>query len=88
MGLERITAILQHVKSNYDTDLFIPIINYVSDIAHETYGSNGLKDVAMRVIADHSRAATFVIGDGVMPSNESRGYVCAELLEELLDMES
>lgn len=84
MGLERITAILQNVKSNYDTDLFIPIINYISDIAHEPYGANGLKDVAMRVIADHSRAATFVIGDGVVPSNESRGYVLRRIIRRAL----
>lgn len=84
MGLERITAVMQHVKSNYDTDLFIPIIDYISSIADIKYGSGGLYDVAMRVIADHSRAATFVIGDGVIPSNESRGYVLRRIIRRAL----
>lgn len=84
LGLERITAIMQQVKSNYDTDLFTPIINCIAEIAGINYGSGGLNDVAMRVIADHSRAATFVIGDGVIPSNESRGYVLRRIIRRAL----
>lgn len=84
MGLERITAVIQNVKSNYDTDLFIPIINYISNIAHISYGDNKLNNIALRVIADHSRAASFIIGDGVIPSNESRGYVLRRIIRRAL----
>jgi alanyl-tRNA synthetase len=84
MGLERITAIMQNVKSNYDTDLFMPIINYIANISTIKYGSGGINDVAIRVIADHSRAATFIIGDGVIPSNESRGYVLRRIIRRAL----
>ena len=80
MGLERLTAVIQAVKSNYDTDLFIPIIRFVEKTSGKTYGKNSDNDVSIRVIADHSRAITFLIGDGIMPSNEGRGYVLRRIL--------
>ena len=80
MGLERLTAVIQGVKSNYDTDLFAPIIRFVENTSGKTYGKNADSDVSIRVIADHSRAVTFLIGDGIMPSNEGRGYVLRRIL--------
>jgi len=80
MGLERLTAVIQGVKSNYDTDFFTPIIRFVEKISGKTYGKNADNDVSIRVIADHSRALTFLIGDGIMPSNEGRGYVLRRIL--------
>jgi alanyl-tRNA synthetase len=80
MGLERLTAVVQGVKSNYDTDLFAPIIRFVEKTSGKTYGKNADNDVSIRVIADHSRAVTFLIGDGIMPSNEGRGYVLRRIL--------
>ena len=80
MGLERLTAVIQGVKSNYDTDLFAPIIRFVEKTSGKTYGKNAESDVSIRVIADHSRAVTFLIGDGIMPSNEGRGYVLRRIL--------
>ncbi|HOL30781.1 MAG TPA: alanine--tRNA ligase [Anaerohalosphaeraceae bacterium] len=81
-GLERITAVLQNKRSNYDTDLFLPIIQSVEQIAGRHYTSQlGNKtDNAFRVIADHIRTLTFAIADGVNPSNEGRGYVMRRLL--------
>src|SRR5664280_1951346 len=80
MGLERLTAVIQGVKSNYDTDLFAPIIRFMEKTSGKTYGKNVENDVSIRVIADHSRAVTFLIGDGIMPSNEGRGYVLRRIL--------
>ncbi|MEQ8213431.1 MAG: alanine--tRNA ligase [Smithellaceae bacterium] len=80
MGLERLTAVIQGVTSNYDTDLFTPIIRFVEKISGKTYGQNTDNDVSIRVIADHSRAVTFLIGDGILPSNEGRGYVLRRIL--------
>lgn len=80
MGLERITAVLQGVKSNYETDLLRGIISSVEEISGKTYGQNPSYDVSMRVLADHSRAVTFLISDGVLPSNEGRGYVLRRIL--------
>ena len=80
MGLERITRVLQGVASNYDTDLFRPLIRRASEIAGRAYGANPENDVSMRVVADHARACTFLIGDGVLPSNEGRGYVLRRVL--------
>ncbi len=80
MGLERLAAIVQGVQSNYDTDLFTPIIQGIARISGRVYGTNAEADASMRVIADHSRAVTFLIGDGVMPSNEGRGYVLRRIL--------
>ncbi len=80
MGLERLTAVIQGVKSNYDTDLFAPIIRFVEKFSGKSYGKNADNDVSIRVIADHSRAVTFLIGDGIMPANEGRGYVLRRIL--------
>lgn len=79
MGFERITSILQGVDSNYKTDLFMPILNTISDMTGKDYShdNNGLPH---RVIADHIRCLTFTIGDGVMPSNDGRGYVIRRIL--------
>lgn len=80
MGLERIAAVLQGVKSNYETDLIRGIISRVEEISGKSYGEDPLSDVSMRVIADHARAVTFLISDGVLPSNEGRGYVLRRIL--------
>ncbi len=80
MGLERITAIVQGVQSNYDTDLLRGIIAFVEQLAGKAYGADANDDVSMRVIADHSRATAFLIGDGVLPSNEGRGYVLRRIM--------
>ncbi|NIA11552.1 MAG: alanine--tRNA ligase [Nitrospiraceae bacterium] len=80
MGLERISAILQGVQSNYETDLFIPIIQTIADMAGSAYGEDDRKDTALRIISDHSRAAAFLIADGILPSNEGRGYVLRRIM--------
>lgn len=80
MGLERLAAVAQGVKSNYDTDLFAPILAAISRTAGKPYGKNEEDDVSLRVIADHSRSVTFLIGDGILPSNEGRGYVLRRIL--------
>ncbi|MGG3834116.1 alanine--tRNA ligase [Geobacillus thermocatenulatus] len=80
MGLERMCSILQDVPTNFETDLFLPIIRATEQIAGERYGEDPDKDVAFKVIADHIRAVTFAIGDGALPSNEGRGYVLRRLL--------
>jgi alanyl-tRNA synthetase len=80
MGLERVTAVLQGVKSNYETDLLRPIIARVEEISDKSYGKDASSDVSMRVMADHARAVTFLISDGVIPSNEGRGYVLRRIL--------
>jgi alanyl-tRNA synthetase len=79
-GLERIAAILQGVSSNFDTDLLRPIIGSVEELTGKRYGADPQTDVSMRVIADHARATTFLVGDGVLPSNEGRGYVLRRIL--------
>lgn len=80
MGLERISAICQGVRSNYDTDLFQTFIQYMAELAGVTYGADSDTDTALRVIADHSRAIAFMIADGILPSNEGRGYVLRRLV--------
>jgi alanyl-tRNA synthetase len=85
MGLERITAVLQGVLSNYDTDLFTPILAAIGDIAGARYGgSMSESDVSMRVVADHIRAAAFCIADGVVPSNEHRGYTLRMIMRRAM----
>lgn len=78
MGLERISAVVQGVKSNYDSDLFMPLIKAISKESGVSYDS--AHSVSIRVIADHIRAAAFLISDGVMPSNEGRGYVLRRIM--------
>ncbi|HEY3305359.1 MAG TPA: alanine--tRNA ligase [Candidatus Binatia bacterium] len=80
MGLERITAVLQGVLSNYDIDYMRGIIAEVEKLAVKKYGADAAADSSFRVIADHSRAVSFLIADGVIPSNEGRGYVLRRLL--------
>lgn len=80
MGLERISAVMQGVGSNYDTDLIQGIIRHVERLSGKRYGDNAKDDVSMRVIADHSRAVTFLICDGALPSNEGRGYVLRRIM--------
>src|SRR5208337_814342 len=84
MGLERIAAVLEGKKSNYDTDLFQPLIDEAASLANVEYGSNHDTDVSLRIIADHARAATFLISDGVLPSNEGRGYVLRLIMRRAL----
>jgi alanyl-tRNA synthetase len=79
-GLERFASILQDVDSNFDTDLFRPIIDAVGRMSGVSYGANQDQDVAFKVIADHIRTVAFSAGDGVLPSNEGRGYVIRRLL--------
>jgi len=80
MGLERLAVALQGKKSNFDTDLFSPLIHEVCDFARREYPSDAKGDVAVRIIADHVRAVTFLIADGIMPANEGRGYVLRRLI--------
>ncbi|WP_410983573.1 alanine--tRNA ligase [Bacillus cereus] len=81
MGLERMTSIVQDVPTNFDTDLFMPMIGATESISGEKYRDGDVeKDMAFKVIADHIRTVTFAVGDGALPSNEGRGYVLRRLL--------
>ncbi|XJZ26320.1 alanine--tRNA ligase [Bacillota bacterium Lsc_1132] len=80
MGLERMASVVQNVPTNFETDLFMPIIKATEEISGEKYGVNKEKDVSFKVIADHIRTVAFAIGDGALPSNEGRGYVLRRLL--------
>jgi len=80
MGFERICMALQGKKSNYDTDIFTPLIQVISEMAGIAYGQDEQKDIAVRVIADHIRAVTFSIADGASPGNDGRGYVVRRIL--------
>jgi len=80
MGLERLVAVMQGVQSNYDSDLFKEIIEHIEAASGKKYKDNEDDDISIKVIADHSRAVTFLISDGVLPSNEGRGYVLRRIL--------
>ncbi|MEK3995706.1 alanine--tRNA ligase [Psychrobacillus sp. FSL K6-2365] len=80
MGLERMASVVQDVPTNFDTDLFIPIIRQTEQISGKSYRANEVDDTAFKVIADHVRTVAFAIGDGALPSNEGRGYVLRRLL--------
>jgi alanyl-tRNA synthetase len=80
MGLERMTAVVQGRRSNYDTDLFQPLIESTCAMARREYPAGDEGDVAARIIADHIRAVTFLIGDGISPANDGRGYVLRRLI--------
>ena len=80
MGLERLAAVAQGVYSNYDSDLFTPLLSAIAERAGTAYGKKEVSDRSMRVIADHLRAVTFLMTDGVLPSNEGRGYVLRRIL--------
>ena len=84
MGLERMTAVLQGKRSNYDTDLLKPLTQYAAEIAGREYGSDRAADVSMRVIADHARATAFLVSDGVAPANDGRGYVLRKIMRRAI----
>ena len=84
MGLERIAAVMQRKRSSYETDLFAPLIRRIAAMTDKRYGADEEQDVSMRVIADHARAATFLLADGVLPSNEWRGYVLRRIMRRAM----
>jgi alanyl-tRNA synthetase len=84
MGLERVVSVMQDVNTNYETDLIKPIMHKVEDLSGKKLGEAFESDVAMKVIADHSRAAAFLIGDGILPSNEGRGYVLRRIMRRAI----
>ncbi|MCO7175633.1 alanine--tRNA ligase [Sporolactobacillus kofuensis] len=79
MGLERMVSVIQNAETNFDTDLFLPIIHKIEELSGAKY-KNGEKNTAFKVIADHARTVTFAIADGALPSNEGRGYVLRRLI--------
>lgn len=79
-GLERIASVLQNKKSNFETDLLFPLIEHAAKVAKVEYGHNNKTDISLKVIADHIRSMTVMIGDGILPSNEGRGYVLRRIL--------
>jgi alanyl-tRNA synthetase len=84
MGLERIAAVLQGKLSNYDTDLIRPIIDKAGELFRKSYGEDERSDTVLRINADHARATAFLIHDGVLPSNEGRGYVLRKIMRRAL----
>jgi len=84
LGLERMVSVMQNTTTNFETDLIYPIIQKAEALAAKRYGETTEVDVAMKVIADHSRAAAFLIGDGVFPSNEGRGYVLRRIMRRAI----
>jgi len=84
MGLERIASIIQGVPSNYETDLLRPLLEAAASLAGITYGGGGENDVSLKLIADHVRGTIFLIGDGVVPSNEGRGYVLRRIMRRAI----
>jgi alanyl-tRNA synthetase len=80
MGLERMAAVLQGRASNWETDLFLPLIREIADLSGRDYPAGDDTEVSFRLIADHSRSAAFLIGDGIMPANDGRGYVLRRLI--------
>jgi alanyl-tRNA synthetase len=84
MGLERLAGVVQGVTSNYDTDLFLPILDGISRQCGVPAGKSPALDAAMRVVADHARATAFLIADGIVPSNEGRGYVLRRIMRRAL----
>ncbi|HBR21092.1 MAG TPA: alanine--tRNA ligase [Nitrospiraceae bacterium] len=80
MGIERIAAVLQGKLNNFDTDLFKPMISAITSLAHTTYGKSAESDTSIRVLADHIRAISFLLSEGLMPSNEGRGYVLRRIV--------
>ena len=84
LGLERVISVLQDVPTNFDTDLFVPIMEKVGELSNKKRHESDLVEVAMKVIADHSRASAFLICDGVLPSNEGRGYVLRRIMRRAI----
>jgi alanyl-tRNA synthetase len=83
-GLERIAAVVEGKRSNYDTDLFVPLLARAGELSGKVYGRDGADDASMRVIADHARATAFLVSDGVQPSNEGRGYVLRRIMRRAI----
>jgi len=79
-GLERLASVLQNKKSNFETDLIFPIIEYAAAVANKKFGTDSRTDISLKVIADHARSLSVMISDGVLPSNEGRGYVLRRIL--------
>ncbi len=84
MGLERIASVVQNKKTNFETDLLFPIIEYASKVSGIEYGADENKDISLKVIADHARSMTIMIMDGILPSNEGRGYVLRRILRRAI----
>ncbi len=84
MGLERLASVIQSVDTNYDTDLFQALISDIAKLAKVSYGKSKDTDISLRVIADHARATNFLIADGVLPSNEGRGYVLRRIMRRAI----
>jgi alanyl-tRNA synthetase len=84
MGLERMTAVMQNVHSDYDSDCFRPLLKAIGMLTGRKYGADEASDTSMRVVADHIRSTTFLIGDGVIPSNEWRGYVLRKIMRRAM----
>jgi alanyl-tRNA synthetase len=84
MGLERVAAVVQGKRSNYESDLFMPLLSAVGRRCGKTYGVQADDDVSMRVLADHLRSMTFLIADGVVPGNEGRGYVLRKIMRRAM----
>lgn len=84
MGLERMCCVVQQTETNFETDLFLPIIRQMEKIAGKRYGRNNDVDTALKVVADHIRTVTFAVADGALPSNEGRGYVLRRLIRRAL----
>jgi alanyl-tRNA synthetase len=83
-SLERVAVVLQQVDSIFDTDLLRPLVDVAEEVTGRRYGANGSDDVALRILAEHGRATTFLMADGVLPSNEGRGYVLRRMLRRLV----
>ena len=83
-GLERLASVLQNKPTNFETDLMFPIIEYTSKVTHKEYGKDPKVDVSLKVIADHARSLAFMVMDGILPSNEGRGYVLRRLLRRAI----
>lgn len=79
-GLERLASVLQGKPSNFETDLMFPIIEFACKVSGKTYNADPKDDISLKIIADHARSVTFMIGDGILPSNEGRGYVLRRVL--------
>lgn len=84
MGLERIAAVMQGKHNNFESDLFFPLIDRIASLSGKKYGKIEKDNIAMRVIADHARATTFLVADGVFPSNEGRGYVLRRIMRRAI----
>ncbi|WP_074811469.1 alanine--tRNA ligase [Selenomonas ruminantium] len=83
-GLERLASVVQEKKTNFETDLLYPIIEYAAGVAGVTYGEDAEKDISLKVIADHARSMAIMIMDGILPSNEGRGYVLRRILRRAI----